>query len=184
MSLSGIRELVAATPFFDTHEHLLEERTRLAGPGAHRLQPCVDAALLFYHYAGDDLWVAGMPAAERDRFFSPNVDPADKWSIVAPYWQRAQHTGYLRAVTETIRCVYEVEKVDASTFLAITERKRQTARLRRLTVQRLEDRRLLDADPMITYDNSIAADDSAYQAVAGPAEQTESSTVQSKATRQ
>lgn len=128
MSLSAIRELVAATPFFDTHEHLLEERTRLAGPGAHGLQPCVDAALLFYHYAGDDLWVAGMPTAERNRFFSPNVDPADKWSIVAPYWQRAQHTGYLRAVTETIRLVYEVEQVDASTFVAITERMRQAAR--------------------------------------------------------
>jgi hypothetical protein len=120
--------LVAATPFFDTHEHLLEERTRLAGPRAHRLQPCDDAALLFCHYAGDDLWVAGMPAAERERFFSPELDPADKWPIVAPYWQRTQHTGYLRAVAETIRRVYEVEHLDVATFVEVSDRMRRTVR--------------------------------------------------------
>ena len=64
MVLSALAERINATPFVDTHEHLLEERTRLAGAGAHSLQPCVDAALLFAHYAKDDLWSSGMSAAE------------------------------------------------------------------------------------------------------------------------
>ena len=55
MILPALRERIDATAFIDTHEHLLEETTRLAGPGAHDLQPCVDAALLFYHYAADVL---------------------------------------------------------------------------------------------------------------------------------
>src|SRR5687767_3596765 len=59
----AVRELVQATPFVDTHEHLLEESTRLSG--SHRLLPCRDAALLFHHYAGDDLWSAGLTADEQ-----------------------------------------------------------------------------------------------------------------------
>src|SRR5438552_5872903 len=106
MPLSTIRDRIESTLFVDTHEHLLEERTRLKGPGAHGLQPCDDAALLFYHYAGDDLWSAGMTAEEKNRFFGTQVDPSDKWAIVEPYWQRTQHTGYLRTVSESIRRLF------------------------------------------------------------------------------
>lgn len=116
-----VRAFVEETRFVDTHEHLLEERTRLAGAGASRLQPCVDAALLFAHYAKDDLWSAGMSQIEQDRFFSPEVDPIDKWPIVAPYWQRARHTGYLRAVAETIERVYGVDRLDASAFGRVSD---------------------------------------------------------------
>jgi len=125
---SELRARVEATPFVDSHEHLLEERTRLAGAGAHRLQPCVDAALLFCHYAQDDLWVAGMTAAERERFYSPTVDPTDKWPILAPYWRRSQHTGYLRAVSESIRRLYEIENLDAAAFARISAAMDERAR--------------------------------------------------------
>jgi hypothetical protein len=64
MVLTALAERINATPYVDTHEHLLEERTRLAGAGAHSLQPCVDAALLFAHYSKDDLWSSGMGADE------------------------------------------------------------------------------------------------------------------------
>jgi predicted TIM-barrel fold metal-dependent hydrolase len=128
MIRSEIRDRVEATPFVDTHEHLLEEKTRLAGPGAHALQPCVDAALLFYHYAKDDLWSAGMSADEQERFYSPAVDPSDKWPIVAPYWQRSRYTGYLRAVAESVRRLYGVEEIDVPAFVRISAAMREQAR--------------------------------------------------------
>jgi hypothetical protein len=128
MIIPALRERIQATPFVDTHEHLLEEKTRLQGSGAHHLQPCTDAALLFYHYAADDLWSAGMPLADRQRFFSPTVDPADKWAIVAPVWQRCRHTGYLRAVGESIRLLFGIERLDAAAFVAISEVMQRDAR--------------------------------------------------------
>ena len=85
MVLAELKERISATQFVDTHEHLLEERTRLAGAGAHRLLPCVDAALLFAHYAKDDLWSSGMTAAEEARIFSPEVAPPDKWELLEPH---------------------------------------------------------------------------------------------------
>lgn len=128
MPFESVRRLVEATPFVDTHEHLLEELTRLAGSGAHRLQPCDDAALLFLHYAADDLWSSGMTASERERLFSPTVEPSDKWLILAPYWKRARHTGYLRAVAETIRRLFGEEHLDAASFTRVTATMRRRVR--------------------------------------------------------
>jgi hypothetical protein len=125
--LPAIRELIDYTAFVDTHEHLLEERTRLAGPGAHRLQPCVDAALLFAHYASDDLWSAGMTDNEARRFFAPDGDPLAKWTILKPYWDRARHTGYLRAVAESARQLFGVDHLDAVAFARIGDELRQHA---------------------------------------------------------
>jgi predicted TIM-barrel fold metal-dependent hydrolase len=123
----ALRERAAATLFVDTHEHLLEERTRLAGPGAHDLQPCDDAALLFFHYARDDLWSAGMPPEAQAAFYAPDRDPGEKWPLVEPYWRRARHTGYLRAIAETVRLLYGVEELDAASFVRVGERMRAEA---------------------------------------------------------
>lgn len=123
----ALRERVDATSFVDTHEHLLEEATRLKGPGAHRMQPCDDAALLFYHYARDDLWSAGMPPEVQAAFFAADRDPGDKWPLVEPFWRRARHTGYLRAVAESVRILYDVEELDRSSFVRVGERMRADA---------------------------------------------------------
>lgn len=123
-----IRDRVEATSFVDTHEHLLEEKTRLAGAGAHRLQPCVDAALLFYHYAKDDLWSSGMSEDEQQRFYAPDVDPSDKWRIVAPYWQRSRHTGYLRAVALSIQQLFGVDDLDSESFVRVSAAMQEQAR--------------------------------------------------------
>ena len=128
MTLPDIAHAIKSTPFVDTHEHLLEETTRLAGPGAHGLQPCDDAALLFYHYAADDLWSSGMTIDERTRFFSPDVDPADKWSIVEPYWRRSRHTGYLRAVSKSIETLFGISELDGRSFVRIGDAMRKRAR--------------------------------------------------------
>jgi hypothetical protein len=120
MVATALAERISATPFVDTHEHLLEERTRLAGVGAHRMLPCLDAALLFAHYAKDDLWSSGMTAEESERIFSPEVAPGDKWPLLEPYWRRCRQTGYLRAVAETIRILFEVEELDRASFEAVS----------------------------------------------------------------
>ena len=128
MSFSALRERIAATPFVDTHEHLLEESTRLRGPGAHDFIPCADAALLLYHYAADDLHAAGMPAGERERFFAPDLAPEAKWRLLAPYWPHCRATGYLQAVRWTVRRLFGEDDLDAASFVRVSEQMQARAR--------------------------------------------------------
>ncbi len=115
MSTAGVTEVdriadtIAETPWVDTHEHLLEPATRRRGPGAHDLQPCTDFALLFYHYSVDDLTSAGMPEAVRHRLYAPETSVAEKWELLRPWWERCRHTGYLRAVAQTLRVLFGVD---------------------------------------------------------------------------
>jgi uncharacterized protein len=109
------------TSFIDVHEHLVEERTRLLLAGEHIEVPCADASLLFWDYAVDDLAVAGMPAAARERFFSPGVDPHAKWELVAPYWAKCRNTGALRAVRITGEALFAEVGLDAESFRRISE---------------------------------------------------------------
>jgi len=62
-AFSEILELVEKTPFIDTHEHLLEESTRLQGPeNAVRPERALkDFSVLLSHCADSDLVVAGLP---------------------------------------------------------------------------------------------------------------------------
>jgi uncharacterized protein len=130
--MSGVRtELeyrIQQTRFMDTHEHLLEETTRLAGPGNHKLQPCDDFALLFEHYAQDDLRSAGMPAAALDQFFSVALEPAAKWRLLEPYWRRCQHTGFLEAIRRTVALLFDEQRWDAAAAERITTKMRAQAR--------------------------------------------------------
>ena len=118
-----IADAVAATPWVDSHEHLLEPGTRAAGPGAHALQPCTDFALLFCHYALDDLVSAGMPEAARRRLREPAVPASEKWAVLEPWWRRCRHTGYLAAVGETLRLLFGVDPdaLDAEACARVSE---------------------------------------------------------------
>ena len=105
-----IREAVFRTKLVDTHEHLVEESERLQG-APRPYVPCDDWALLFSHYLDSDLLVAGMSKADLDRFLSPQIDPADKWSLLAPHWPAVKNTGYTQAVRLAIRALYGVEEL-------------------------------------------------------------------------
>ena len=107
--MDRLAEAIAATPWVDTHEHLLEPATRARGAGAHALQPCLDFALLLCHYAQDDLTSAGMPGEARAQFYDPAVPVEAKWELLRPWWERCRQTGYLRAVAETLRALYGVD---------------------------------------------------------------------------
>ncbi len=100
---SAILELVEATPLADTHEHLLEESSRLQPGDRWRLN---DIGLLFTHYLDSDLIVAGMPRADLEEVFRLETPPERKWALVRPWWPLVRHTGYGIGVRETLRALW------------------------------------------------------------------------------
>lgn len=124
MSLAEeITQLVEETPFVDTHEHLLEEATRLqeTGPSV-RAQALRDFSVLLSHYADSDLRVAGLPPADYQQLFHPELSPKDKWKLVGRYYERARHTGYLQNVRESVRMLYGVDDLNADTVQQVSDR--------------------------------------------------------------
>ncbi len=114
----AITEKVFQTPLIDTHEHLIEEKERLAGAGHPRVQSD-DWSLLLSHYLNSDLLVAGMPKEAYDRFFSPQIDPMDKWRLLEHYWPAVKNTGYGQAVRIAMRKLYEVDDLSAQTVTQV-----------------------------------------------------------------
>jgi predicted TIM-barrel fold metal-dependent hydrolase len=122
-----IADRVFQTPLIDTHEHLLEEKERLQGTRHPRVR-CDDWALLFSHYLDSDLLSAGMPRKELDRFLSPNVEPQDKWRLLAPYWPAVKNTGYGQAVRLALAELYGVSELSAETVAKVQAGYEQTRR--------------------------------------------------------
>ena len=116
--LSDIREhifdKVFRTPFIDTHEHLIEEKQRLRGAG-HKRIPSDDWSLLLTHYIDSDLISSGMKHKDYDRFKSKNVEPKDKWKILAPHWPAVRNTGYGQAVEIAMSRLYDVPELNDKT---------------------------------------------------------------------
>src|SRR5260370_15078057 len=120
-SLDDLDELIASTRWLDTHEHLLEEASRLMPLSTEQLyHPCDDWSYLFIHYAADDLMSSGLTQTERGLLFSTQLSPVEKWAVFEPYWRRTRNTGYMRAVAESVRRLFGVE-VSATTVDAISE---------------------------------------------------------------
>jgi hypothetical protein len=120
----SLRDIIEETPLIDTHEHLIEESIRTEGTPNHGLFPCNDWAYLFFHYFSDDLAGAGMTADTRSRFFSPEETTETKYALVAPFWERSKHTGYGRAVRETLRGLYGEDDLTAESAPRIAEKYR------------------------------------------------------------
>lgn len=117
---SEIRQVIAdkvnGTPLIDTHEHLIEEKGRFT---AHPRVRGDDWSLLLSHYLNSDLITAGMTQADHDRFFSPDVDPADKFRLIEPFWPAVKDTGYGQAVRIACRRLYGVEDIRPDTIKQI-----------------------------------------------------------------
>jgi len=118
-SLSDVRKAihkkVFQTPFVDTHEHLPEEKERLAGQGHPRLKSD-DWTVLFSLGLSADMEVSGMPRVVKDRFFSPDVDPLEKWRLLEPYWPFIKNDGYGLTVRKTIKRLYDVDDLSNETI--------------------------------------------------------------------
>ena len=108
----AIAEKVSDTPLIDTHEHLPEEKDRLAAASRDEGD---DWSVLLSHYLDSDLVVAGMSGDAYDRFFSPKTDAAEKWRLLKPYWPAVKNTGYGQAVRIAMRRLYDVDELSAAT---------------------------------------------------------------------
>lgn len=119
-ALEVITERVDATPFADTHEHLVEERTRTEWSPTPLLS-CPDWGLLFSHYVDSDLVSAGMLMEDRVRLTAPGLEPEERWELVAPWWPLVRHTGYGRTVELTVQQLYGIDRLSAKTARPIAE---------------------------------------------------------------
>jgi uncharacterized protein len=97
----------------DTHEHIIEERRRLAQP--------VDFFTLTNFYIIDDLVSAGLPAASRAIIEDPQASPLARWSAFEPCWKRTQWTGYGRTLRIAIEDLYGISEISAATLSRIND---------------------------------------------------------------
>lgn len=124
---SEIDSRVRRTPFVDTHEHLVEERSRTDWKPSPLL-PCDDWSLLFSHYMDSDLIVAGMSPGDRARLLSPELDTAAKWRLIEPWWPHVRNTGYGQAVELSMNALYGVKSLNATTVRTVEEKYHATVR--------------------------------------------------------
>jgi predicted TIM-barrel fold metal-dependent hydrolase len=118
---------VRRTLFVDTHEHLVEERTRTEWkPGG--MIPCDDWSVLFMHYIDSDLQVAGMPPGDRAVMLSTDADTRRKWSVLEPWWPMVRTTGYGQAVRLAAEALYGVRDLNGTTIKTVAERYRSTVK--------------------------------------------------------
>lgn len=104
-SVVALHEVMATTAWIDTHEHLIEERLRLTDR-SYRFPTFIgrvatlpsDWTALLVDYSLNDLVSAGLPRESARRLLQADLDPGERWQLVAPYFERARNTGYLRAV--------------------------------------------------------------------------------------
>ncbi|MFC1692028.1 amidohydrolase family protein [Candidatus Latescibacterota bacterium] len=106
---------VLQTPFIDTHEHLIEEKGRFAGTSHNRVKSD-DWTMVLCHYLDSDMLTAGMSRKDYDRFFSPEIEPIDKWPLLEPYWPAIKNTAYGQAVRIAIKELYGVDELSGKTI--------------------------------------------------------------------
>jgi predicted TIM-barrel fold metal-dependent hydrolase len=126
-----LAELIDATPWIDVHEHIVEERHRLARGqhsftdgigGAHRIPEGWPA--LIVNYTIDDLVVAGLPAAGAQDVLFGDGDPLEAWRTVEPYFQASRATGFVRTVDLTTERLFGA-RLSAETVEDIDRRFRE-----------------------------------------------------------
>lgn len=115
-----ITERVLKTPFIDTHEHLMNESERIQA-GKSINGKANDWSFLFSHYFDDDMSVSGMTGEARERFFSPDTDPLQKWDLIAPYWPYLKQTGYGQNIRISVRQLYGIGEISKESIPALQE---------------------------------------------------------------
>ena len=113
-----ILKIINQIPIADTHEHLLEEKDRLAGKNVPAPN---DIGLLFCQYVDADLIAAGMASGDLKKITDPKIDPEQKWKIIRPWWQKIRFTGYGRMVRETVRILYGEEDLTDSNWKSVND---------------------------------------------------------------
>jgi predicted TIM-barrel fold metal-dependent hydrolase len=104
---------VWTTPLIDTHEHLCDEHERVPPDGA--FMGADDWTVVLSGYLGSDLLSAGMPRDIHSKFYSRGMSPAAKWNLLEPYWPAVKNTGYGQAASVSLRQLYGIGDLSAST---------------------------------------------------------------------
>lgn len=117
-----IRRLVDSIPLADTHEHIMEEKSRLEPANGDRLD---DFGVLFNDYSSADLRTAGMPQADLDQVLTRGVPVEKKWRLLKPFYEACRNTGYLRAVRLAVNQLYGEDDITDSTVGPISDKVRK-----------------------------------------------------------
>jgi predicted TIM-barrel fold metal-dependent hydrolase len=137
---SRITQAVDSIQLVDTHEHLLSEEER--NRAAH------DFGYLFPHYASSDLISSGMPPALLEAVRAtarpvlvermarigwirkpppfaaptkPDLSLEERWTALAPYWERIRHTGYGTCLRIAVRDLFGVPDLNGQTYTRLSE---------------------------------------------------------------
>ncbi len=107
-SLTLLRE-IESIPVIDTHEHLVHCEELLEGR---------DDILQEYliHYMSSDLISAGLRTDELEFARDRSKPLLERWTVVESCWEFCRHTGYGRAIDESVRGIYGIDRVDSSTI--------------------------------------------------------------------
>ena len=104
-----IYEFISGLEVIDTHEHLpLFE--------AQRDRDTDVLKEYLTHYFCRDLVSAGLPQKDLERVQRMDDDIKTKWSIVAPCWEVARHTGYGRSLDIAVKRLYEIDGISGDTI--------------------------------------------------------------------
>lgn len=115
-----ILEYLDTIAMIDTHEHLPR-------PQQIPLPEDISIGRLFSQSLNWDLASAGMPAKELALFLDDtnDLEPKDKWALVAPWFESVRHSSYAKTIFIAIRDLYEIEDINEQTVETIVEKMRQ-----------------------------------------------------------
>ena len=83
---------------YDSHEHLIPEKTRLEQPA--------DFFTLAGHYAQNDVISAGLAGEDLKTVGDAKAPLGRRWAAFEPFWDAARHTGYGQALAIAVRDLY------------------------------------------------------------------------------
>jgi len=110
----NIKKAVYSVKLVDTHEHLVQERERLAS------KPDLFETFLA-HYASSDLVSSGMPLEDLDKVRNPALPLKDRWELIAPFWEEIQNTGYAWALRIAFRDLYGISELSSNTYSSLAQ---------------------------------------------------------------
>ena len=96
-------------PVIDTHEHLVQSEDLLQGR---------DDVLqeFLIHYMSSDLISSGLDPEVLAIARDSERDLVYRWKLIEDYWEFCRHTGYARALDDSVREIYGIDGIRGSTI--------------------------------------------------------------------
>jgi hypothetical protein len=114
----GILDYIRQIPVIDTHEHLVHSEDLLQGR---------DDVLqeFLIHYMSSDLISSGLDPEVLAIARDSERDLVYRWKLIEDYWEFCRHTGYGRALDDSIREIYGIDGIRGSTIEELGEKFRE-----------------------------------------------------------